>query len=312
MAYLVKMPNLGMEMQEGEVTKWYVETGDTIEERDVIAEIESEKTTREIEARENGTLRSIYMNEGDVGPPGAPMGLVAKPDEDVSDLEAEVDTSSDSDAQSTDGPQSQSSTNATSDTSSPDVKLTPKARKQVSELELDLSKVEGTGFQGSITADDIDRFLKERQEDDGTWFGRWGCNYIYGTWLALAGLDAAGVDLSHPRYQRAGQWIRRNQNRDGGWGETLATYEDPSLKGTGESTASQTAWALMALFALDDYESEAVRAGIHYLLRTQHEDGSWSEEQWTGTGFPEVFYLKYHMYPVYFPILALAEYQEKS
>lgn len=154
-------------------------------------------------------------------------------------------------------------------------------------------------------------FLKEEQEDDGTWFGRWGCNYIYGTWLALSGLKAAGVDLDQPRYRRAEAWIRQQQNEDGGWGETLASYEDPSLKGTGESTASQTAWALMGLFAMDEYDSEAVRRGVRYLLRTQHADGSWSEEQWTGTGFPEVFYLKYHMYPVYFPTLVLAKYRDK-
>jgi len=155
-------------------------------------------------------------------------------------------------------------------------------------------------------------FLNDRQLADGTWFGRWGCNYIYGTWLALVGLKAAGVDLNQPRYQRAGQWIRQHQNDDGGWGETLASYEDPSLKGQGESTASQTAWALMALFALDETDSDAVRAGVHYLLRTQLESGAWTEEEWTGTGFPEVFYLKYHMYPVYFPILALAQYQERA
>jgi len=154
-------------------------------------------------------------------------------------------------------------------------------------------------------------FLKNEQEEDGTWFGRWGCNYIYGTWLALSGLKAAGVDLDQPRYQRAIDWIRRQQNDDGGWGETLASYDDPSLKGTGESTASQTAWALMALLAVGEGDSEAVRDGVRYLLRTQHADGSWSEEHWTGTGFPEVFYLKYHMYPVYFPILALARYQEE-
>lgn len=155
-------------------------------------------------------------------------------------------------------------------------------------------------------------FLEDRQEDDGTWFGRWGCNYIYGTWLALSGLEAAGVDLDRPRYRRSVEWIRRQQNDDGGWGETLASYEDPSLKGTGKSTASQTAWALMGLFTADDYDSAAVRDGVRYLLRTQHADGSWSDDRWTGTGFPEVFYLKYHMYPVYFPILALAKYRENS
>ncbi|MFQ5678255.1 MAG: squalene--hopene cyclase [Gemmatimonadota bacterium] len=149
------------------------------------------------------------------------------------------------------------------------------------------------------------RFIQGRQHGDGTWYGRWGCNYIYGTWLALWGLHCAGVDLRQERYQKAARWLRDHQNSDGGWGESLGSYEDPALKGRGPSTASQSAWALLALFATGDYESEAVLRGVRHLLETQRNDGSWDDEHWTGTGFPRVFYLRYHLYDDYFPLLAL-------
>jgi squalene-hopene/tetraprenyl-beta-curcumene cyclase len=151
-------------------------------------------------------------------------------------------------------------------------------------------------------------FLQGTQEPDGTWYGRWGCNYLYGTWLVLRGLHAAGVDLSAERYQRAGKWIRAHQNADGGWGELPRSYEDPATKGIGPSTPSQTAWALMALFALGDTSSEGVRRGIDYLLRVQQYDGSWKDAHWTGTGFPKVFYLRYHLYATYFPLWTLSLY----
>jgi squalene-hopene/tetraprenyl-beta-curcumene cyclase len=105
-------------------------------------------------------------------------------------------------------------------------------------------------------------YLARRQDADGTWYGRWGCNYIYGTWLALRGLAAAGEDLSAERYQRAGSWLRRHQNEDGGWGELPLSYDEPGRKGIGPSTPSQTAWALMALFALGDKTSPGVRRGL--------------------------------------------------
>src|SRR5215813_7871486 len=152
-------------------------------------------------------------------------------------------------------------------------------------------------------------FLNRRQEPDGTWYGRWGCNYIYGTWLALSGLAAAGEDLSAERYQRAGSWLRRHQNADGGWGELPHSYEEPNRKGHGPSTPSQTAWALLALFALGDTGSASVRRGLEYLLRHQRYDGSWKDDFWTGTGFPKVFYLRYHLYATYFPLWALAAYR---
>ena len=152
-------------------------------------------------------------------------------------------------------------------------------------------------------------YLKQKQGADGTWYGRWGCNYIYGTWLALRGLAAAGEDLSQERYQRSGSWLRRHQNEDGGWGELPRSYDEPGRKAIGPSTPSQTAWALLALFALGDRTSASVRRGIEYLLRHQLYDGSWKDDFWTGTGFPKVFYLRYHLYATYFPLWALSVYR---
>ncbi len=151
-------------------------------------------------------------------------------------------------------------------------------------------------------------FLKRTQEDDGSWFGRWGVNYIYGTCFALRGLAAAGEDLREAYIIRAGEWLRSIQNADGGWGESCAGYDDARRKTEGESTASQTAWALLGLLASGDSRSGSVEAGVRYLLETQLPDGSWTEQNYTGTGFPSVFYLKYDLYRQYFPLLALAEY----
>src|SRR5215467_3735034 len=156
------------------------------------------------------------------------------------------------------------------------------------------------------------RFLQRRQQEDGTWYGRWGCNHIYGTWLGLSGLAHAGEDLSQPRYQRAAEWIRARQNSDGGWGELPYSYDAPETKGLGPSTPSQTAWALMALFAGGDHSSDKVRRGIDYLIRMQSRDGSWQDAFWTGTGFPKVFYLRYHLYATYFPLWALSLWRETS
>lgn len=153
------------------------------------------------------------------------------------------------------------------------------------------------------------RFLTGRQQSDGTWYGRWGCNYVYGTWLALRGLQAAGVDLSEERWQKAASWLRRHQNADGGWGELPRSYEDPSRKGIGPSTPSQTAWALMGLLSTGDADSTSVRRGVRYLLENQLYDGSWQDSHWTGTGFPKVFYLRYHLYATYFPLWALGLYE---
>ena len=151
-------------------------------------------------------------------------------------------------------------------------------------------------------------YLKNTQEADGSWMGRWGVNYIYGTCFALRGLRAAGDDPREARIIQAGEWIRSFQNADGGWGETCGSYDNSALKGCGPSTASQTAWALMALFATGDYASGSVRRGIAYLLETQNAAGDWEEPWFTGAGFPRVFYLKYHLYSQYFPLMALGEY----
>jgi squalene-hopene/tetraprenyl-beta-curcumene cyclase len=155
-------------------------------------------------------------------------------------------------------------------------------------------------------------FLWKEQEVEGCWYGRWGANYLYGTWLALTALRDIGEDLRSPGVRRAVEWLLSCQNEDGAWGESLLSYEDPSWKGRGESTASQTSWALLGLIAagsLDDARGRvAVRRGIDWLLATQRADGSWYDEYWTGTGFPKVFYLRYHLYACYFPLQALAAY----
>ncbi len=155
-------------------------------------------------------------------------------------------------------------------------------------------------------------FVESKQFPDGTWYGRWGCNYIYGSFLALRGLLHAGADLREPRYQKTAAWIRSCQNPDGGWGELPHSYDDPSTKGQGPSTPSQTAWALVTLFSTGDRDSEAVRRGVEYLLAHQLYDGSWKDEHWTATGFPKVFYLRYHLYATYFPLRALALYAREG
>ena len=152
------------------------------------------------------------------------------------------------------------------------------------------------------------KFIREEQEADGSWFGRWGVNYIYGTMQVLRGLESMGVDHHEPYIQQAAEWLRMVQNADGGWGETCGSYDDPNTKGVGPSTPSQTAWAVMGLLAANDTRSDCVAQGIAYLLRTQKKDGSWDEPHYTGTGFPRVFYLNYHMYRQYFPLIALTTY----
>jgi squalene-hopene/tetraprenyl-beta-curcumene cyclase len=162
------------------------------------------------------------------------------------------------------------------------------------------------------------QFIFSEQESDGSWFGRWGVNYIYGTFLVLRGLEAIGVDNLEPQIQQAAEWIRMVQNPDGGWGETCGSYDDPDTRGVGPSTPSQTAWAMMGLLAAGDDRSDSVAKGVRWLLTHQQADGSWDETTgagwkkqalYTGTGFPRVFYLSYEMYRQYFPLLALTGYK---
>src|SRR5262245_11576724 len=149
-------------------------------------------------------------------------------------------------------------------------------------------------------------FLWKNQEHDHCWFGRWGVNYIYGTWQTLMGLGAVGVPAADPRIRRAVAWLKMHQQECGGWGESAGSYDDPRLRGKGTPTASQTAWAILGLCAAGEVESAAVESGVQFLLDTQRDDGGWDEEEFTGTGFPRVFYLRYHLYCIYFPLMALS------
>jgi len=150
-------------------------------------------------------------------------------------------------------------------------------------------------------------YLRRTQEPDGSWSGRWGVNYVYGTWKALTGMAAVGVPKDDPAITAGAQWLLAHQQTCGGWGESPDSYEKPHLKGQGEPTASQTAWGLMGLLAAGMEKSPSAARAVRFLIRTQYEDGTWDEEQSTGTGFPRVFYLRYHYYPIYFPLIALAQ-----
>ncbi len=156
------------------------------------------------------------------------------------------------------------------------------------------------------------QFLMDEQEPDGCWFGRWGTNYIYGTWSALMAFELAGLDPSHSSIKRAVNWLITRQRTDGGWGESNDSYYDSALAGQGhEATSFQTAWALLGLMAAGHGEHESVRTGIDYLLRTQRNDGLWSDREFTAPGFPRVFYLKYHGYSRYFPLWAIGRYSRQ-
>jgi squalene-hopene/tetraprenyl-beta-curcumene cyclase len=154
-------------------------------------------------------------------------------------------------------------------------------------------------------------WLVRNQQPDGSWYGRWGVAYIYGTCFALRGLAAAGESDREAHVLRAGEWLRSIQNADGGWGESCASYDHGAFT-PAPSTPSQTAWAILGLLAGGDTSSRSVESGIEYLLETQRPDGGWDEELATGTGFPRVFYLNYHLYKDYFPLLALACFLERA
>jgi squalene-hopene/tetraprenyl-beta-curcumene cyclase len=153
-------------------------------------------------------------------------------------------------------------------------------------------------------------FLRQEQEPEGSWFGRWGTNYIYGTWSVLAALEKVRDPLNQFHVQRAANWLKEKQRPDGGWGEDCDTYFYPRKAGEGPmSTSFQTAWALLGLMAAGQADSEEVRRGVRFLIRTQQDDGLWDDDSFTAPGFPRVFYLKYHGYSKYFPFWALARYR---
>jgi squalene-hopene/tetraprenyl-beta-curcumene cyclase len=153
-------------------------------------------------------------------------------------------------------------------------------------------------------------YLRSEQEPDGSWFGRWGVNYIYGTWSVLCALNAVGMEPQEPMVARAAAWLKAIQNPDGGWGEDCDSYAlDYQGHVESTSTASQTAWALLGLMAAGEVDSDSVGQGIEWLRARQAPDGLWDEDHYTGGGFPRVFYLRYHGYPNYFPLWAMARYR---
>jgi squalene-hopene/tetraprenyl-beta-curcumene cyclase len=152
-------------------------------------------------------------------------------------------------------------------------------------------------------------FLERDQETDGSWYGRWGVNHVYGTWQVLRGLAAVGQDREAPHVRRAVHWLRSHQNTDGGWGESIASYTDPAARGVGASTPSQTAWGVMGLLAGVGARDRAVERGVRWLVERQDDAGTWEQAPWTGTGFPKVFYLNYHLYRHTFPLMALGQYR---
>ena len=153
------------------------------------------------------------------------------------------------------------------------------------------------------------QYLRDEQEEDGSWFGRWGTNYIYGTWSALCAFNAAGEDMSAPHMRRAVDWLKSRQRPDGGWGEDCATYWKERRDEVKVSTPSQTAWAVLGLMAAGEVDSDAVRRGVAWLLRAPRNGAEWKEEYYNAVGFPRVFYLRYHGYCAYFPLWALARYR---
>jgi squalene-hopene/tetraprenyl-beta-curcumene cyclase len=180
------------------------------------------------------------------------------------------------------------------------------------------------------------RYIRSEQEADGSWFGRWGVNYIYGLGAVMPALEAVGEDMNQPYVQRAVEWLLTHQNDDGGWGESCASYVDQKQHGVGPSTASQTAWAVIALVASDQADHPATDRGVQYLLDTQHADGHWDEPYFTGTGFPGYlkgskvdrmpqpgergyqgpelsagFMINYHLYRNTWPLLALSRYRDR-
>jgi squalene-hopene/tetraprenyl-beta-curcumene cyclase len=176
--------------------------------------------------------------------------------------------------------------------------------------------LEALGAMGRRVGDPaVDRaivYLHRTQQADGSWPGRWGVNCVYGTWQVLVGLQAVGVPAANDAMIAGANWLIAHQQPSGGWGESPDSYRDPAMRGRGPSTASQTSWAILGLLAAGKAEHAATRRGVEFLLNRQQDDGSWDEPEFTGTGFPLVFYLRYHLYRIYFPLLALSRYAAAS
>ena len=168
----------------------------------------------------------------------------------------------------------------------------------------------GEGLAGDARVVDGARWLLAQQEVEGSWFGRWGANHVYGTGACLPALVAMGTPPDGAALRRAERWLESHQDQSGGWGEDLRSYDEGSWRGRGEPTASQTAWALLALLALrpGPDASDAVERGVAWLVRTQRSDGNWDEPWYTGTGFPGDFYINYGLYRLVFPVMALGRY----
>ena len=171
-----------------------------------------------------------------------------------------------------------------------------------------LCELDGDGLGLKVDRGIVDngvKWLSDEQEDDGSWYGRWGANYIYGTGAAIPALISAGVPTDDHRVERACRWLESVQNLDGGWGEDMRSYTDKKWRGRGESTPSQTAWALLALVAAGEAGGEPARRGVAWLVDNQRRDGDWDEPWYTGTGFSGDFYIRYHLYRLVFPVMAL-------
>jgi squalene-hopene/tetraprenyl-beta-curcumene cyclase len=164
-----------------------------------------------------------------------------------------------------------------------------------------------------VVIDNCINYLRNEQEADGSWFGRWGTNYIYGTWSVLTGFESAGVPKSDPSIRKAVVWLKFRQRLDGGWGENNFSYHDTRINGTNEtSTAFHTALALLALLSAGEVSCPEVQSAVNYLLKSQQADGFWKDDSFNAPGFPKVFYLKYHGYDKFFPLWALARYRNEG
>jgi len=174
-----------------------------------------------------------------------------------------------------------------------------------------LSRLVDDNPQYKSVLESCTKYLLKEQQPDGSWYGRWGTNYVYGTWSVLVAFEQAGIPASDPAIQHAVRWLKSVQRFDGGWGESEDSYFEPEKAGQNESsTAFQTAWAMLGLMAAGEGNSSEVRRGADYLMRAVKDNGLWKDDYFTAPGFPRIFHLKYHGYDKYFPLWALARYRK--